>query len=63
MNAGEIVVSLLELVARVAPGVLAAITNKRTDREAIDDARARVVALPQYESELDEDAERRKRGE
>jgi len=46
MTAVTIVTSLLEVVASVAPGVLAAITGQQTDQEAIDAARERVEALP-----------------
>ena len=46
MSVVTIVTSLLEVVAAVAPGVLAAITGQHTDSEAIEAARERVEALP-----------------
>ena len=48
MSVVTIVTSLLEVVAAVAPGVLAAITGtgQGTDKEAIEAARERVEALP-----------------
>ena len=46
MSVVAIVTSLLEMVASIAPGVLAAITGQQTDGEAIDAARERVEALP-----------------
>lgn len=46
MSVANIVTLALEIVAAVAPGILAAITGQQTDGEAIDAARAKVEALP-----------------
>ena len=63
MSAAEIVVGLLKLVATIAPGVLAAITSRQTDEEAIQAARAAAQAVPLRLDALDADlAERKRRG-
>lgn len=41
----DLAVSLIELVVRVAPGVLAAITGHASDEDALAHARAKVAAL------------------
>ena len=66
MSVVTIVTSLLEIVASVAPGVLAAITGQQTDGEAIDAARERVEALPVRggdDGEWAADLARRERGD
>ena len=66
MSAAELVVSLLTLIAAVAPGVLAAATGLGSDKLAIADMVRRVEALAVRggsEGADAEDLERRKRGE
>lgn len=46
MTGPQIALSLLELVARAAPGLLAMITGKASDADAITAARAAVAAIP-----------------
>lgn len=46
MTGIEIALALLALVAQAAPGLLATITGKETDEEAIAAARAAVAAIP-----------------
>lgn len=46
MGIAEIVVALLGIVASLAPGVLAALTGKSSDAEAIEAARVAVLAIP-----------------
>lgn len=46
MTPAQIALSLLSLVAQAAPGLLATITGKANDAEAIAAARAAVAAIP-----------------
>jgi type II secretory pathway pseudopilin PulG len=46
MGVAEIVVAALGIVAAVAPGVLAQLTGKQSDEEAIEAARALAQAVP-----------------
>lgn len=64
MSGAEIAIRLLELVATVAPGVLAAVAGTETDRDAIDAARDIAERLPQRTGAggaWDEDLDERKR--
>lgn len=46
MNGYELGLSLIGLVAQAAPGLLAAITGKSSDLDAIEAAREAVRAIP-----------------
>lgn len=62
----DVVVALLGLVASLAPGVLAALSGRGTDAEAITEARRLTEALPVRSGpggEHAEDLGRRERGE
>jgi hypothetical protein len=58
-----IVVSALGIVAAIAPGVLAQLSGKQSDEEAIEAARALASKIPDRTDQGDADtAERLKRG-
>lgn len=54
------VIAILELVARLAPGALAAITGKEDDAAALEHARAELAKLPPLTPELHRLAEERR---
>jgi len=65
VNTAQIVESALSIIAAVAPGLLALLTSKDTDAEAIAHARAELDRLPRSDDAdgWDDDAERIRRGD
>jgi hypothetical protein len=60
---GQIVLAALGIIAAIAPGLLADVTNKETDEEAIQHVHTRALAVHQRNVDADADLiDREKRG-